>query len=148
MGKQADYFIQELKRENPEIIDKINAIYRNDKWGSPRSKYYNKINDIFSLAAKKYQIPRRIPPLLYRDILSENDLVIVTLEHIDYLQRLERIKSSFGYVAYQISKIKEPLSIIKNQLSKIKGINKKIIEIILEVLETKQSYFLEELLYN
>jgi DNA repair photolyase len=147
-GKQADYFIQELKQENPDIIDKINSIYRNDKWGSPSSQYYNKINGIFSLAAKKYQIPKRIPSLLYKDILSENDLVVVILEHIDYLQKLTGIRSSFGYVAYQISKIRKPLSTIKNQISTIKGINQKIKEIILEILETKKSNLLEKLLFN
>lgn len=34
-------------------------------------------------------MPVRIPPALYSDILSENDLVVVILEHIDYLLKQE-----------------------------------------------------------
>jgi hypothetical protein len=45
-----------------------------------------------------------IPPHLYKDILDINDLVIVTLEHIDYLLKFRGIKSPYGYSAYSILK--------------------------------------------
>lgn len=47
------------------------------------------------------------------------------LEHLDYFLRLEGRRSSFGYAAYEISKLKEPLSAMKGRLGKIKGVGEK-----------------------
>jgi len=50
-------------------------------------------------------MPTRIPPALYSDIFSKNDLVVVILEHIDYLLKLEGKKSPYGFAAYSISQL-------------------------------------------
>ncbi|MHC1604482.1 MAG: hypothetical protein ACXQTP_00720 [Candidatus Methanofastidiosia archaeon] len=65
--------------------------------------YYSSLNFLFNKIAKKYDMPKRIPPALYKDILNENDLVVVILEHIDYLLKLEGKKSPYGYAAYSTS---------------------------------------------
>lgn len=65
--------------------------------------------------------------------MSENDLVIVLLEHIDYLLKLQGGSSPFGYAAYSISKLKEPLSEVKEKLLQIKGVNRNAQAIILEI---------------
>jgi len=101
---------------------------------------------MFSSIARKHKISRRIPPALYKDILLENDLVIVILEHIDYLLKLEGKRSPFGYAAYSISKLKNPLSTMKEELTKLRGVGRTTENIILEILETGISSYYEELL--
>jgi DNA polymerase/3'-5' exonuclease PolX len=91
-------------------------------------------------------MPQRVPPALFKDILDENDLVVVMLEHIDYLLKMEGQKSSFGFAAYSISQAPQPLSSMKGELRRIKGVNKAAEDIILEILETRTSSYLEHLL--
>jgi DNA polymerase/3'-5' exonuclease PolX len=55
--------------------------------------------------------------------------------------RLEEKRSSFGYVAYAISKLNTPLSAMKGKLRTISGVGEKIEQIILEILETKASAY-------
>ena len=145
-GKQKEYFFETLKKTYPELTTEYHHIYRGDKWGNAIGEYYESINQTFNVIAKKYRMPKRIPPALYRDILSENDLVIVILEHIDYLLKLEGKKSPYGYAAYFISKLNEPLSSIKNELRQIKGVGKVTERIILEILNTGNSSYYEKLL--
>jgi DNA polymerase/3'-5' exonuclease PolX len=98
------------------------------------------------LLSRKYKIPRRIPPYIYMNILEENDLVIVVLEHLDYLSKLEEKPSPYGYAAYSISKLKEPLSKMKGSLRSIKGVGKVTESIIREILLTGSSSYYEKLL--
>jgi hypothetical protein len=147
-GKQGDYFFKVLKKVNPELFTQIDCVYSGNKWGQPTEIYSNSISARFNKVAKHYGLPMRIPPALYEDILWENDLVIVLLEHIDYLLKLEGKHSPFGFAAYSISKLKEPLSIMKNKLKGIKGVGRTTEDLILEILETGKSFFLEELLFN
>lgn len=66
---------------------------------------------------------------------------MVILEHIDYLLKLEGRSSPYGYAAYSISQIKEPLSTIKRELRRIGGVGKVTEKIILEILETGSSSY-------
>ncbi|MDH7517219.1 MAG: radical SAM protein [Candidatus Thermoplasmatota archaeon] len=145
-GKQKDYFFRTLQRSYPELVVDYHNIYKDDKWGNAVGEYYDSINQIFYAITKEYKIPRRIPPYLYSDILSENDLVIVILEHIDYLLKLQGKKSSYGFAAYSISKLKQPLSSMKNDLQSINGVGKVTDGIIREILNTGRSSYYEKLL--
>ena len=60
--------------------------------------------------------------------------------------KLEGKPSSFGYAAYSISQLKEPLSTMKGELRSIKGVNNTIEPVILEILETSSSSYYEKLL--
>ena len=145
-GKQKEYFLNQLRQYYPDQLPNYNNIYKKgDRWGSATSSYYNSINETFNKISKKYQIPRRIPHVLYKEVLDENDLVIVILEHIDYLLKLEGKKSFFGYAAYNISKIDEPISKIQD-LSKIKGVGKITENVILEIIDTGTSKYYEKLM--
>jgi DNA polymerase/3'-5' exonuclease PolX len=95
---------------------------------------------------KQYKIPKRIPPKLFKDILCENDLVIVILEHLDYFLKLEGKKSPFGYAAYSLSQLEVPLSTTLYELRTIKGVGKTTEHIIQEILKTGTSTFYERLL--
>lgn len=136
-GRQKEHFYHMLSERYPELVEKYAHIYTGDDWGHPTEDYHESINKVFSQTAKAYNMPSRIPPTLYKNLLWENDLVIVLLEHLDYFLRLEGKRSSFGYAAYAISKLKKPLSAMKDELKKIKGVGEKTEKIILEILETK-----------
>jgi hypothetical protein len=130
-GRQKAYFENLLRKTRPELDAKYLQIYSGDPWGNATAEYYNAINSIFSQLAKNSKMPRRMPPMLFKDILSENDLVIVMLEHIEYFLRLEGKRSSFGYV--------------KDRLREIKGVGEQTEKIILEILQTKNSSYYESL---
>ena len=85
-------------------------------------------------------------PNLYRDILAENDFVSVILDQIDYLLKIQGKKSPYGFAAYSISKLEQPLSSMKNKLRTIKGVGSVTESIILEILRTKRSSYHEKLL--
>jgi DNA repair photolyase len=145
-GRQKEYFSSSLREKYPELLAKYGQIYGGEnKWGQATEQYYNKINSIFNEMSRKYKIARRIPPALYKDILSENDLVVVMLEQLDYFLRLEGKRSSFGYAAYAISQLNKPLSTMKSTLKEIKGVGEKTEKIILEILETKNSAYYNNL---
>jgi len=145
-GRQKDYFLNVLKKNYPDFLAEYHNIYRESKWGSAIDEYYNSIYLTFNAIARKYKIPQRIPPVLYEDILNENDLVIVILEHIDYLLKMQGKKSPYGYAAYSISQLKESLSAMKGELQKINGVGKFTEDIILEILETRGSSYYKKLL--
>jgi DNA polymerase/3'-5' exonuclease PolX len=93
-----------------------------------------------------YKIPKHIPPELFKDILSENDLVIVILEHLDYLLKIEGKRSPFGYAAYSLSQLQVPISTMLYQLQTIKGVGKTTEKIIQEIIKTGSSTYYERLL--
>jgi DNA polymerase/3'-5' exonuclease PolX len=68
------------------------------------------------------------------------------LEQIDYMLKMLGNKSPYGFAAYSISKINQPLSSIKNELRKIKGVGPTTERIILEILETRRSKYYEKLM--
>jgi DNA repair photolyase len=145
-GRQKDYFLDATKERYPALAARYRSIYSYSKWGGPSKEYADAINLAFNAIARKYRVPVRIPPSLYRDILGENDRVIVMLEHIDYLLKMRGEKSSLGYAAYSLSQVQEPLSNMRSELRKIKGVGEKTADIILEILQTGTSSFYEQLL--
>ncbi len=144
-GKQKDFFFNILKKHYPKLTNEYENIYTGDKWGNAAGEYYSSINQTFNTIAKTYKIPRRIPVSLFKDILSEDDLVIVILEHIDYFLKTEGRPSPYGYAAYSISKLKEPLRAMRGDLQKLKGVGKTTERIILEIFDTGTSSYYKKL---
>ncbi len=133
-GRQKAYYYRFLQKHFPELLPRYQALYQGGRYGEASGDYYNAINRRFSRLAKKHRLPRRMPRQLFQDILSAEDFAIVVLEHIDYLLKLEGEKSSFGYAAYALSKIKEPLVNFRNRLSAIKGVSRPAGTIIAAIL--------------
>ncbi len=138
-GKQKDHFYKLLKEFNPGLISYYEKLYFPDKWGSPSHNYSDEITRKFSSIANRYGMPKRIPDSLFRHILTENDLVSVLLDQMDYLLKVDGNSSPYGYASYVISQLKEPLSTMKDSLKKIKGVGQNLEKIILEILDTGQS---------
>jgi DNA repair photolyase len=145
-GKQKQYFFESLQQHYPPFAQEYQMIYRGSSWGEPIPEYYHSLHQTFNAIMKQYKIPRRIPPDLFKDVLGENDLVIVMLEHMDYLLKLEGKRSPFGYAAYSLSQIQVPLSSIENKLHSIKGVGEATEKIIREILSTHRSRYYEQLM--
>lgn len=145
-GRQQKFFLDVLKKHYPKLVSKYRKIYVGDKWGSTTREYYESIHRRFDESATRYKIAKRIPSRLFKDIVSENDLVIVMLEQIDYLLKLKKAKSPYGYAAYSLSQVKEPLSTIQHELRKLKGVGETIDAIIKEILNTGTSSYYEKLM--
>lgn len=145
-GRQKDHFMATLKTHFPDLLGEYGMIYSNNRWGGASQDYYGFINNLYHTIVRRYKIPPRIPARLYQDILDENDLVMVILDQMDYMIRLRGGTSPYGYAAHSISKIKEPLSLIRKELRNLKGVGKVTERIILEILDTRRSSFYEKLL--
>ena len=98
-GRQKELFFNVLNDYFPELKQEYQEIYKGNKWGAASGEYYGAINARFGKLAKKYKIPVRVPPHLFNNILDENDLVAVILEHIDYMLKLEGKSSPYSYAA-------------------------------------------------
>jgi DNA repair photolyase len=144
-GRQQDYFLKVLKENYPQLLPEYATIYRGDKWGSATPEYYAAISQVFDAVASRHKIAKRIPARLFKDILSENDLLVVILEQIDYLLKLKGAKSPYGYAAHSISKLEEPISTLES-VTQLKGVGKATASIISEVLRTGTSSYYEQLL--
>jgi len=144
-SRQKDHFMNALKNYQPELISKYEGIYRGNRWGQATAGYYDTLNRIFCRAARKYRVPMRMPRTLFADILSENDLVAVLLEHIDYLLMMEGKRASFGYVANSISRLEQPLSSMMGDLRVLRGVGATAERIIQEILKTGTSSYYEKL---
>jgi DNA repair photolyase len=145
-GRQKQYFFNVLKNHYPVLITEYQHIYQPNEWGQAIDEYYASIHQTFLPIAKKYKIPIRMPLHLFSDLLEENDLVEVILGHIDYLCKIQGRSSPFGCAAYSISHLKEPLSSMRGKLQKIKGVGPTTERIILEILDTGKSTYLEKLI--
>ena len=145
-GRQKDYFAETIQDHYPQLAADYRRIYRGSKWGEPAQEYVDSLNRTFGAIAKQYKMPIRMPPALYQGILGENDLVVVILEHIDYLLRMEGQRLPFGRAAYSISQVAEPLSELKGKLREVKGVGEETERIVLEILETGKSSYHEQLL--
>ncbi|MBT3363388.1 MAG: radical SAM protein [Chloroflexi bacterium] len=145
-GRQKDYFSNVLRQHYPDLAEEYRKIYMGNQWGGPTQQYHDSINKTFFDIAKRYKIPVRIPSYLYTDLLDENDLVAVMLDQIDYMLKLRGQKSPHGYASYVISKIDQPLSDLRTELSSIRGIGKSTEMVILEIIKTGRSSYYEKLL--
>lgn len=147
-GRQKNYFYNILGKYYPNLLVEYENIYHKDPWGSPSKDYIDVLYKTLSVISSEYNIPVRIPPYLYRGLLDENNLVIIILEHIDYLLKLRGRRSPYGYAAYSISKLDKPLSMMKDKLREIKGVGRVTENIILEILETGTSRYYEDMLFQ
>ena len=145
-GKQKDYFYDFLKKYKPGLEIEYNKIYKNNKWGGAVSEYSMTLNETLYNLSKKYNMPVRVPLPLFNDVLDTNDLVMVILEHIDYISKLAGKNSPYGYAANSISKLKKPINDMKESLIELKGVGKFTEKIILEILETGTSSYYDKLL--
>ncbi len=147
-GLQKDYFMKVLQTNFPDLIPQYETIYsKNSQWGETSFEYSKFTHKIFNQIASRYKIPKRIPPRIYQNLISKQDLIIVILEHLDYLLKLKNQKSPYGYSAYMLSKINEPLeNLSEKELLNIKGVGPVTVKIIQEIINTGKCSYYESLI--
>jgi len=146
-GRQKDHFMNVLRAYDRELELEYGIIYKGDPWGNATPEYYSSIGQTFSAISAAYRIPGRMPTRLYRDVLDENDRVVVMLDSLAGLLQLQGRDAPYGYAAYSVSKLTEPVSSMRSSLRSLKGVGKVTERIILEILDTGTSSYLESLLH-
>ena len=100
-GRQKDHFMNVLEHHFPELPHQYDMIYpKGNEWGNSTNTYSHSAHETFNLIASTYQLPKRIPPSIYQDLISKHDLVIVILEHLDYLLKLKNQKSKIFFLKF------------------------------------------------
>ena len=141
-GRQKDYFLNVLGRYRPDLVGEYEVLYSGNQWGEPRSDYMRSIHELFFNIARKYRVPVRIPARLFSDLLDDNDRVVVMLEQIDYVLKMLGRESHYGFAAYSVSQLKEPLAQWRGRLRQLRGIGPTTERLIHEILDTgKCSYY-------
>jgi hypothetical protein len=137
-GRQKEFFRRSLLESYPELEIEYDVVYPGSKWGSPADEYQERLHEAFAAAIAKHKIPPRIPRSLFHDILNENDYISVLLDQLDYVLKLKRRTTPFGYASYQISKLDEPVSLLRDRrrLRDLKGIGPTTERVIREILDT------------
>ncbi|MBD3422035.1 MAG: radical SAM protein [Chitinivibrionales bacterium] len=145
-GRQREYFVKVLREYDPGLEHQFDIIYTGERWGRAIGQYYEHLNQVFVACNRRHNLPVRIPPRLYNDILDVNNKVVVMLEHIDYIHKLNGWTSPYGYAAYRLAQVKEPLGEMRDKLRSINGVGKRIASIVGEIIDTGSCRYLERLL--
>jgi hypothetical protein len=144
-GRQQSYFLNRVQEKYPDLAEEYVDLYPGHQWGQANRRYYDSIYTTFNNVAKAYQMPQRIPPALFQDLLDMNDLVVVLLEHIDYFLKSKGRSSPYGYAAFSVSRLEEPVASHRGKLQRLRGIGPHVERVIHEILETGQSSLYKQL---
>jgi hypothetical protein len=147
-GRQKEYYYDRIRNSYPHLISEYDRIYTGKKWGEATREHSQQIHKHFYHIVKEHGIPVRIPEYLYRNLLNQNDLVIVILEHLEYMLRLQGDSSNYGYAAHSISLLNEPLSEMKKSLDSLPGVGTFTRQIIEEIIETGNSTYYSKISEN
>ena len=147
-GSQQNHFYQVLKSYDSDLISEYKKIYKGDKWGGASYAYYNALNRRFFDIIREYGVPSRIPSDFFSKVIDQNDLVAVILDQMDYILKQNGQKSPYGYAAYSVSQLKEPIMEHKNKLQSLSGVGSFTEKIILEILDTGTSTYYKKLMFT
>ncbi len=140
-GRQTAHFLNVVSKYRPDLLSRYRKLYTGDRWGRAAAGYYEELQSRFGEIAAGYRVPLRMPPELYADLLDENDRLVVALEHLDYLLRLQGKRSGFGFAA-----LEEPVSKLLHRGANIAGVNASVKQAVEEILKTGTSALYERLL--
>jgi DNA repair photolyase len=147
-GRQSSHFLNTLSRHRPELLPTYRKIYTGDRWGQAADEYYRRLHQRFWEIAARYEIPLRMPPELYSDLLDGKDRIVVMLEQMDYLFRLRGKSSSYGYAARAVARLQGPVSDLLQPGNQVRGISTKANTLIREILSTGSAKEYQRLLYS
>jgi DNA repair photolyase len=145
-GRQTAHFLNVVSTYRPDLLSRYRKLYTGDCWGRAAAGYYEELQSRFGEIAAGYRVPLRMPPELYADLLDENDRLVVALEHLDDLLRLQGKRSGFGFAARAIAALEEPVSKLLYRGANIAGVNASVKQAAEEILKTGTSALYERLL--
>jgi DNA repair photolyase len=145
-GRQSEYFLRHLARHHADYLDEYGKIYRADPWGQATAEYYRRLHERFRSIAGKYNLPLRMPPQLFSDLLDERDRVVVILDQMDYLFRMQGKASAYGSAARAVARLEEPIRDQFRSAKPLPGITGKARALIAEILATGSAEQYEQML--
>jgi hypothetical protein len=145
-GRQSGYFLGHLARHHPDVLDQYRKIYRGNRWGQATGEYYRRLHERFLRIAADYDLPLRMPPELFGDLLDDRDRIVVILDQLDYLFRLRGKASNYGSAARRIAGLAVPIREQLHTGEPLPGINAKVRALIDEILSTGSAELYEKLL--
>lgn len=147
-GLQKNYFLDFLEKNFPELLPRFEDIYSyENQWGAPKQEYIGKVENAFCDIANRYGMPKRIPSNLYRSLVTKSELIILMLEQLDYLVKLQGKKSPYGYASYALSSLGKSIEECSyDDLIRMKGIGPFTANIIQEIVKTGKCDYYEKML--
>jgi DNA repair photolyase len=145
-GRQFDHFIALVSEHHPDLLPGYRKIYPGNRWGSALPAYYAKIGRRLAPIARELNLPLRMPVALWGDLVDETEKVIIILEQLDYLARLETGRSDFGRAARTIANSNRPIHDLLNAPSLIEKLGPFIQELVREIVTTGTSRYYRKLL--
>lgn len=146
-GKQKVRVYEMLRQHFPDRLPAYDMIYPGHQYGAAIPDYYHALYQTIVAIARQYNIPKRMPAALIRDLITPTELVVLILEQLDYLVKLQgQEKSPYSYAAHSIAAMREPLPTLRGTLRTIKGVGAVTEKIIQEILDTGTSQYYERLL--
>lgn len=143
-GRQKAHYVRILRKHFPGLAEKIEPWYPAHPFGAPSPAYHNRVLRLFGRLAKTAGLPRRMPPRLYADLLSDHDRLGVMLEHLDDLSWLEGKPSGFRKAARLLRAFPGPLADRLEQAAS--QLSPGILQAIQEILATGCSQKLVDIL--
>jgi len=143
-GRQQDYFYNILLELYPELLSYYQQIYPGNKWGNAVKDYYETIHLAYNQISSKYNIPKRIPVHLVKKWIPRNDQLVILLEHLHYLKRIQGLKSTYEGAAYRLSELNTPVNELV--LRSVDGIGSVTEKLLKEWIKTGRCRQYEELL--
>jgi len=145
-GQQRAHFMQILKQNYPDLCASYLSLYGRDRWGTVTPDFHQTVNAHFDKAAMQYSIPKRVPPSLWVDLVTENEKVAIILEHLHYLVQLKGKSSSYHQAARSIHLLTTPVSQYPKDLTNLAGIGPVTVNLIQEIIETGNCSYYTSLL--
>lgn len=135
-GQQQTHFMQVLKQNYPDLYTAYLTLYRGNSWNIISPDYHRTVNVHFDNAATQYGMPKRVPPSLWVDLVTENEKVAIILDHLHYLVQLKGQSSSYQQAARSIHALTIPVSQYPKNLTNLAGICPVTVNCIQEIIET------------
>lgn len=104
-GRQWDHYFGRLADGYPDIAARYTELYPGDRWGAPIPEYEATIAWRMYETATRYAVPLRMPPRLFRHLVSKLELAAIMLEHLDYFQHLRGNGSHFARAARSLAEL-------------------------------------------
>lgn len=129
-GRQKDYYYQTLDKHYPDLKEKYQTIYPDNKWGSPVYESHNTLYETVKELIGQYNLPPRIPQHLFKGQLDENDFISIILEHRAFEETDKTSAKALYFASNVISKLEKNIKEYSLDELNAKGIKSNAIKII------------------
>ena len=145
-GRQKDHLFSVIERHFPFLIPSYDTVYTGDRWGNLSTEYCRYAEDVYAEASRGLGIPKRMPPRLFPEKMTDNEKVAVILEQLDQLTRARGFDSTYGWAARGVRSLSGPLTNSQRVIRSVSGVGPTTEKFIREILETGTCRYYEKML--